>query len=143
MGSGLFWGVFGGLKLWGDYLNNAIGLGPALGIKAELDYIKRKIDAGADGFFTQPFFDLRLMEIYYDLLPKVETFWGISPVMSARSKDYWDNLNNAIFPPDFEPTLEWNRTFAKRALEFCRNTDSNIYFMPIRVDLVKYLEGIL
>jgi methylenetetrahydrofolate reductase (NADPH) len=113
------------------------------GIKAELDYIKRKIDAGADGFFTQPFFDLRLMEIYYDLLPKVETFWGVSPVMSARSKDYWDNLNNAIFPPDFEPTLEWNRTFARRALEFCRNTDSNIYFMPIRVDLVKYLKGIL
>ncbi len=37
MGSGLFWGVFGGLKLWGDYLNNAIGLGPALGIKTELD----------------------------------------------------------------------------------------------------------
>ena len=37
MGSGLFWGVFGGLKLWGDYLNNAIGLGPVLGIKAELE----------------------------------------------------------------------------------------------------------
>ena len=37
MGSGLFWGVFGGLKLWGDYLNNAIGLGPVLGIKQELE----------------------------------------------------------------------------------------------------------
>jgi len=37
MGSGMFWGVFGGLKLWGDYLNNAIGLGPLLGIKTELD----------------------------------------------------------------------------------------------------------
>ena len=37
MGSGMFWGVFGGLKLWGDYLNNAIGLGPVLGIKPELD----------------------------------------------------------------------------------------------------------
>jgi hypothetical protein len=37
MGSGLFWGVFGGLKLWGDYLNNAIGLGPVLGIKQQLD----------------------------------------------------------------------------------------------------------
>jgi len=37
MGSGLFWGVFGGLKLWGDYLNNAIGLGSVLGIKAQLE----------------------------------------------------------------------------------------------------------
>lgn len=37
MGSGLFWGVFGGLKLWGDYLNNAIGLGSLLGIKEQLE----------------------------------------------------------------------------------------------------------
>ena len=37
MGSGLFWGVFGGLKLWGDYLNNAIGLGSVLGIKEQLE----------------------------------------------------------------------------------------------------------
>ncbi|NIQ11361.1 MAG: methylenetetrahydrofolate reductase, partial [Gammaproteobacteria bacterium] len=62
------------------------------GIKAELDYVKRKCDAGADGFFTQPFFDLRLMEIYRDLLAGLDVFWGVSPVMSDRSKDYWDNL---------------------------------------------------
>ena len=37
MGSGAFWGVFGGIKLWGDYLNNAIGLGPVLGIKEHLE----------------------------------------------------------------------------------------------------------
>ncbi len=37
MSSGLFWGVFGGVKLWGDYFNNLIGLGPLLGIKQELD----------------------------------------------------------------------------------------------------------
>ncbi len=34
--SGLFWGVYGGLKLWGDWFNNFIGLGPLLGIKNEL-----------------------------------------------------------------------------------------------------------
>ena len=113
------------------------------GIKTELDYVKRKLDAGAEGFFTQPFFDLRLMEIYRDLLAGLEVFWGISPVMCARSKDYWDNLNNAIFPPDFEPTLQWNRDFARQALDFVERTDTNLYFMPIRVDLVKYLEGLL
>lgn len=37
MGSGLFWGVFGGIKLWGDYLNNAVGLGSLLGIKEQLE----------------------------------------------------------------------------------------------------------
>jgi len=113
------------------------------GIKDELDYVKRKLDAGAAGFFTQPFFDLRLMAIYHDLLAGLEVFWGVSPVMSVRSKDYWDNLNNAIFPPDFAPTLEWNRRFARQALEFVRQRDASLYFMPIRVDLVEYLDGIL
>lgn len=37
MASGLFWGVFGGLKLWGDWFNNAIGLGQVLGLKSELE----------------------------------------------------------------------------------------------------------
>jgi methylenetetrahydrofolate reductase (NADPH) len=83
------------------------------------------------------------MEIYHDLLSGLEVFWGVSPVMSERSKDYWDNLNNAIFPPDFTPTLEWNRQFARQALEFVEKTDSSIYFMPIRVDLGAYLDGIL
>ncbi len=37
MVNGLFWGVFGGLKLWGDWFNTALGLGGLLKIKAELD----------------------------------------------------------------------------------------------------------
>jgi uncharacterized membrane protein YedE/YeeE len=37
MVSGLFWGVFGGLKLWGDWFNQFIGLGPALGLPKELE----------------------------------------------------------------------------------------------------------
>ena len=41
MVSGLFWGVFGGVKFWGDWINNLVGLGPLLGIPAELE-----------GFFT-------------------------------------------------------------------------------------------
>lgn len=113
------------------------------GIKAELDYVRRKVDAGADGFFTQPFFDLRLMEIYRDLLVGLDVFWGVSPVTSIRSRDYWENRNNAIFPPDFEPTLEWNRRFARQALEFSEKSGSNLYFMPIRIDIVDYLDGIL
>ncbi len=35
--SGYFWGVFGGVRLWGDYFNNFIGLGPLLGISPTLD----------------------------------------------------------------------------------------------------------
>lgn len=37
MVNGLVWGVFGGVKYWGDWINNAIGLGPLLGLPADLD----------------------------------------------------------------------------------------------------------
>ncbi len=37
MTAGLFWGIFGGMKLFGDWFNNLIGLGPLLGIKADLE----------------------------------------------------------------------------------------------------------
>jgi len=33
--SGLFWGVFGGLKLWGDWINYYLGLAPLLQIKSQ------------------------------------------------------------------------------------------------------------
>ena len=33
----MVWGVFGGVKFWGDWINNLIGLGPLLGVPAELD----------------------------------------------------------------------------------------------------------
>ena len=113
------------------------------GIKDEIDYVHAKLDAGADGFFTQPFFDLRLMDLYRDQLQGIEVWWGISPVLSLNSQHYWENKNNAVFPPDFAPTMEWNRNFAKQALEFVRNGGGNIYFMPIRTNIQKYLGGIL
>jgi uncharacterized membrane protein YedE/YeeE len=37
MANGLFWGIFGGLKLWGDWFNHAVGLGGVLGLPRELD----------------------------------------------------------------------------------------------------------
>ena len=37
MTSGLSWGVFGGLKLWGDHFNNIIGLGTLFGIDESPD----------------------------------------------------------------------------------------------------------
>jgi len=37
MVNGMVWGVFGGVKFWGDWVNNLIGLGPLLGVPSELD----------------------------------------------------------------------------------------------------------
>lgn len=113
------------------------------GPKEELAYIQQKLEVGADGFFTQPFFDLRLMEIYAEQLQELEVFWGVSPVTSETSREYWEKRNRVVFPRKFVPTLEWNREFASQALTFVRKLKGSIYFMPIRTDIKQYLKGIL
>lgn len=112
------------------------------GIQCELEYIQAKLEAGVDGFFTQPFFDVRLMEIFYEQLPDLNIYWGVSPVLGDGSKKYWITRNRAVFPSHFQPTMEWNQMFARRALQFAQETGTNIYFMPIRADVLDYLSGI-
>ena len=111
-------------------------------IRYELDYLKAKEDAGAEGFMSQPFFDLRLLEIYAEYLEGNDVYWGISPVLSASSRNYWESRNRAIFPKSFRPDLSWNVEFGRRVLDFCRDKGFNLYLMPIKVDLEIYLEGL-
>lgn len=113
------------------------------GIRAELDYAAGKLDAGADGFFTQPFFDLRLLEIHAELLAGQVVFWGVSPVMTDKSRAYWEATNRAVFPREFVASLEWNQEFARRALQFLRSVGGHVYFMPIKIDIGSYLSSVL
>ncbi|PNY82528.1 methylenetetrahydrofolate reductase [Deinococcus koreensis] len=110
----------------------------------ERDYLERKLDAGACGFFTQPFFDLRLMDAWADLLPdSTEVWWGATTVLTESSLNYWRARNHAVFPRSFEPTLDWNRGFAAQALAFARERDQHAYFMPVKANVLEYLGGIL
>jgi methylenetetrahydrofolate reductase (NADPH) len=113
------------------------------GFRAERDYISRKLDAGADGFFTQPFFDLRLMEVFAELLGDEVVFWGFTPVTTDGARAYWETTNKTVFPRGFKPTMDWNRAFTRSALELVKSMKSNAYLMPIRVDLGEYLEGLV
>lgn len=112
-------------------------------MKEEEYRIRRKLLAGAKGFFTQPFFDMRYLEMYADLLDGMEIYWGVSPVLSARSVSYWRNKNNVIFPKNFEPTLEWNIDFARQVVDFAKAHNQNVYLMPIKAKIMPYLEGVL
>jgi methylenetetrahydrofolate reductase (NADPH) len=71
---------------------------------AERDYALKKLEAGASGLFTQPFFDVRLMEVYADLLPGIEVFWGVTSVTSRRSARYWQTRNKVFFPRSNRPS---------------------------------------
>ncbi|HME68549.1 MAG TPA: methylenetetrahydrofolate reductase [Myxococcota bacterium] len=103
---------------------------------------RAKLDAGADGFFTQPFFDLRQMDLCAELLAGCEVYWGVSPVLGPQTRRYWEVKSRVVFPAAFEPTLAWNRRFAGESLAWVRERGAHLYFMPIRTDLVAYLEDI-
>ncbi len=110
----------------------------------ELAYAERKLEAGAAGFFTQPFFDVALMRAWAALLPAgVPVWWGATTVTSSASLGYWRRRNRVAFPAGFEPTLSWHRDYARRAVEFARENDQHIYLMPVRASVVEFLDGIV
>ena len=113
------------------------------GFAREREYALQKLEAGAEGLFTQPFFDLRLLEVWADLMAEIPVFWGFTSVVGERSARYWQTRNGAVFPGGFEPSLRWSRRLAREAVRFARERDASIYFMPIRVGPRAYLEGIL
>jgi methylenetetrahydrofolate reductase (NADPH) len=111
-------------------------------IRYELDYLKEKEEAGAVGFMSQPFFDLRLLEIYAEYLEGKNVFWGVSPALSESNRKYWESRNRAIFPRNFRPDMYWNVDFGRRVLYFCETHHFNLYLMPIKIDLASYLQGL-
>jgi methylenetetrahydrofolate reductase (NADPH) len=111
-------------------------------IRYELDYLKEKEEAGAAGFMSQPFFDLRLLEIYAEYLEGKNVFWGLSPALSESNRKYWESRNRAIFPRNFRPDMYWNVDFGRRVLYFCETNHFNLYLMPIKIDLAFYLQGL-
>ncbi|MSR88385.1 MAG: methylenetetrahydrofolate reductase [Candidatus Margulisbacteria bacterium] len=110
--------------------------------KEEFAYCQEKLDAGANGFFTQPFFDPHLAEIFLDQFKTCEIFIGISPVLTETSLHYWTEKNNAIFPSDFVPNLNHSISIAKKLTALANTYKQSTYHMPIKVDPELYLEGV-
>ncbi|ATU73943.1 5,10-methylenetetrahydrofolate reductase [Komagataeibacter rhaeticus] len=105
----------------------------------EMQAIERKKEAGAMGFFTQPIFDMRMLDLCMNWLEGETVFWGISPVIGPRSRSYWETTNHVIFPHDFDPTLEANIAFARQMMDTVAQAGGNTYLMPLRVKLERYL----
>ncbi|OQW73232.1 MAG: methylenetetrahydrofolate reductase [Proteobacteria bacterium ST_bin11] len=108
------------------------------GVQDECDYIQRKVDAGAGGFFSQPFYDSRMIDIYAEHMQDLETYIGISPITSKASMNYWEVKNKVKFPKSFQPDYDWNVQFANSVIASAAANGLNVYFMPIRIDLARY-----
>ncbi len=108
------------------------------GLQDECDYVFRKVDAGASSFFSQPFYDTRLIEIYAEHLQGIDTFIGLSPITTTASKNYWEVKNKVKFPNTFKAEYDWNINFSNQVIAMARDMDFNIYFMPIRIDLESF-----
>jgi len=108
------------------------------GLQDECNYVHRKRDAGASSFFSQPFYDSRLIEIYAEHLQGIDTFIGLSPIVTMASMNYWAVKNKVKFPANFRADYDWNIEFSNKVIAMAKDVGFNIYFMPIKIDLEKY-----
>jgi len=107
--------------------------------KEEIRYAEQKMLAGADGFFTQPFFDLDLASQYLAALSKTKIFLGSSPVLTESSKRYWETVNHVKFQKEFSIEFKANMVLAKSLMALSTQYQQHLYLMPIKLDLKPYL----
>jgi methylenetetrahydrofolate reductase (NADPH) len=110
--------------------------------KKELDYCKEKLDCGADGFFTQPFFSGNLLNQWLEHLPETELWIGLSPVTGKNSRNYWETVNQVVFPPNFKFDLEGNCIMNRRLLTLIETAGKDVYLMPFTTSTSKYLNAL-
>lgn len=110
--------------------------------KKELLYCQQKIDAGADGFFTQPFFCEKDASYYLEKLKHTNLYIGLSPVLTEKTKQYWETVNNVKFDSRFKLTMNYNHDIGKKIIELTKQYKQSLYLMPITTDPMQYLSGI-
>lgn len=110
--------------------------------RKELDYCYEKLEAGSDGFFTQPFFSEGLLELWLEQLPDTEVWVGVSPVTALSSRKYWERMNQVVFPPHFGLDLASNVKLNRRLLDLAAGAGQKAYLMPITIAAEDYLRAL-
>ncbi len=79
MASGMFWGIYGGLKLWGDWFNNLIGLAPLLGVPTKLETLLMHRMSLMNMTLILGAFGAALMsrQFLINRPPKLEVVWAV------------------------------------------------------------------
>lgn len=89
---------------------------------SDIEYLKRKVDAGADVIITQLFFDNRFFYEYADHVQKagitVPVVPGILPILSVQQVRRFTALCKATIPPAMEAELSKCEDDPERALKY-------------------------
>ena len=67
----------------------------------------------------------------------------MSPVLSEKTLNYWKTKNMAIFPKNFQLTLEWNYEIGRAIVAVAQSLGHHTYMMPITVSAEAYVKGVL
>lgn len=110
--------------------------------REELDYAFRKQEAGADGFYTQPFFSVGMLELWAEQLPDTEIWFGIAPIYTERSRNYWERVNKVVFPPNFSFDRNYNTRLARQLLVTISETKARACLQPVANGALEYLQDI-
>lgn len=108
----------------------------------ELDYAFEKRDAGCDGFYTQPFFSVGMLELWAEQLSDTEVWFGIAPVYTQKSKNYWEQTNKVVFPPDFSFDKAYNIRLARQLLVTIAETKAHACLQPVANGSLEYLKDL-
>jgi homocysteine S-methyltransferase len=110
-------------------------------MEVEIEKIRRKVDAGANILFTQPVFEMQMLERYLKLIEpfRIPVMVGIIPLRSYKHADFLHNeIPGMKIPEWIREKLRTQREDAGKvgvqlAMEFLKEAKSAVagaYFMP-------------
>jgi homocysteine S-methyltransferase len=110
-------------------------------MEVEIEKIRRKVEAGANILFTQPVFEMQMLERYLKLIEpfRIPVMVGIIPLRSYKHADFLHNeIPGMKIPEWIREKLRTQREDAGKvgvqlAMEFLKEAKSAVagaYFMP-------------
>lgn len=82
-------------------------------VRKEYEYVQQKLNAGVDGFFTQPFFDLRLMTLYSEMMEGADIFGAFHLLYPNRPDGIGKLETTSFFQKIF--SLLWSGILSSRS----------------------------
>ena len=110
-------------------------------LEREIDRFQRKVEAGANFAFTQPLYDLKILERFLEKIShvKIPLFLGVLPLRSYKHAEFMHYEVPGIIVPDKirermreakDKSAQVGTLLAREILEQAKDTVDGVYLMP-------------